>query len=177
MKQADHADRGRRRKSNDSDHDMLDVPEPDTKHRHRRQSDNVVDEGLRGRPRQRSDSRSVSSQPLSTPSDAEESQGDSHISKHKRKRSQHPADTMSLEEEIATTSAGDGGVCPTSMRMRIDTVLVRDGTSTIGGRTIDTGLREIDTVMMAVLAAMMEGLEADLTVITNPLSNSRDEAL
>jgi len=91
VKQADHADRGRRRKSNDSDHDMLDVPEPDTKHRHRRQSDNVVDEGLRGRPRQRSDSRSVSSQPLSTPSDAEESQGDSHISKHKRKRSQSPS--------------------------------------------------------------------------------------
>ncbi|KAI6881776.1 hypothetical protein KC363_g7122 [Hortaea werneckii] len=91
MKQVDHADRGRRRKSNDSDHDMLDVPEPDTKHRHRRQSDNVVDEGLRGRPRQRSDSRSVSSQPLSTPSDAEGSQGDSHISKHKRKRSQSPS--------------------------------------------------------------------------------------
>jgi len=91
VKQAEHADRGRRRKSNDSDHNMLDVPKPDTKHRHRRQSDNVVDEGLRGRPRQRSDSRSVSSQPLSTPSDAEESHEDSHVSKHKRKRSQSPS--------------------------------------------------------------------------------------
>ncbi|KAI6895362.1 hypothetical protein KC334_g11564, partial [Hortaea werneckii] len=90
-KQADNADRGRRRNSNDSDHNMLDVKEPDTKHRHRRQSDNVVDEGLRGRPRQRSDSRSVSSQPLSTPSDAEESHEDSHVSKHKRKRSQSPS--------------------------------------------------------------------------------------
>lgn len=87
------------------------------------------------------------------------------------------ADTTRLAQKIATTSAGDEGVCPTSMKMRIDTVLVRDGTTTIEGKTTDTGLREIDTAMMAVLAAMTEGLEAELTVITNPLSSSREEAL
>lgn len=91
--QSESTNRGRRRKDNDSDEEMRDSTSPErrTKGRTRRQSDNVVDEGLRGRPRQRSGSRSASSRPLSTPSEEDDSQATSPVSKHKRKRSPSPS--------------------------------------------------------------------------------------
>ena len=87
-------DRGRRRRSTDRDVEMEDSPEPRNVTKYRRQSDNVVDEGLRGRPRQRSGSRS-SSRPLSTHSEDDET-GDSTdrsspTKMHKRKRSASPS--------------------------------------------------------------------------------------
>lgn len=92
------ADRGRRRKSIDSDEEMKNSPEPPPAAKgRRRQSDNVVDEGLRGRPRQRSRSRSrsrsrPSSQALSTPEESMEvSDAASPTRKHKRKRSSSPS--------------------------------------------------------------------------------------
>lgn len=90
----DSRDRGRRRRSTDRDVEMEDSPEPRNMIKYRRQSDNVVDEGLRGRPRQRSGSRS-SSRPLSTHSedDGTESSTDrsSPAKVHKRKRSASPS--------------------------------------------------------------------------------------
>ncbi|KAK5133806.1 hypothetical protein LTR08_007236 [Meristemomyces frigidus] len=89
------ADRGRRRKSSPSETEMDGTADAHTTAatRPRRQSDNVVDETLRGRPRQRSGSRSVS-RPLSTPSDqadSEDPQAHSPAVKHKRKRSASPS--------------------------------------------------------------------------------------
>lgn len=82
-------DRGRRRKSDLSDDEMDALPPP-TQRRARRQSDNIVDEGKRGRPRARSRSRSKSnSQPLE---EVDEPVSDSSSVKlHKRKRSQSPS--------------------------------------------------------------------------------------
>lgn len=87
-------DRGRRRHSTDRDVEMEDSPEPRTMNKYRRQSDNIVDEGLRGRPRQRSGSRSPS-KPLSIHSEDDET-GDSAdrgspTKVHKRKRSASPS--------------------------------------------------------------------------------------
>lgn len=79
-------DRGRRRRSGSFDVDMSASPPPRLSQRHRRQSDNVRDEGLRGRPRQRSASHSPS--PAIQDS---ETDGISPIEKHKRKRSQSPS--------------------------------------------------------------------------------------
>lgn len=89
----------------------------------------------------------------------------------------HLVDIKRLVQKIAATSVGDEGVCPTSTRMRTDTVPVRDGTTIIEGKTTGIGLREIDTATMAVLVAMMEGWEVELMVITSPLSSLREEAL
>ena len=86
--QSQSGDRGRRRRSNE-DVEMENSPEPRPTYKHRRQSDNLVDEGLRGRPRQRSGSRSPS-RPLST--QGEESSDQSSPAKiHKRKRSASPS--------------------------------------------------------------------------------------
>ncbi|KAK5721892.1 hypothetical protein LTR15_006485 [Elasticomyces elasticus] len=98
------ADRGRRRKSDVSDEEMADEPTPPRPRQSRRKSDNIIDEGLRGRPRQRSDSRS-DAKPLSAT--AEESRSDkagSPAEKHKRKRSQSPSrhpDDKPMEEDDA----------------------------------------------------------------------------
>lgn len=85
----DSDDRGRRRKSDLSDEEM-DIVAPPPQRRARRQSDNIVDEGKRGRPRIRSRSRSGSdSQPLE---EVEEPVSDtSSVKMHKRKRSQSPS--------------------------------------------------------------------------------------
>nr|POE54408.1 peptidyl-prolyl cis-trans isomerase 1 [Quercus suber] len=97
-------DRGRRRKSGDSDQEMHDSPEPQRERQGRRQSDNIIDEGLRGRPRNRSHSRS-NSQPLSTPEERNSPSDDSPAKLHKRKRSPSPSrhtrttDTLTHEEE------------------------------------------------------------------------------
>jgi len=84
-------ERGRRR-SNDCDVQMEDSPEPRQIKRpngKRRQSDNHIDEGLRGRPRQRSGTRSPS-QALSSHSE-HDSRSTSPAEKHKRKRSPSPS--------------------------------------------------------------------------------------
>lgn len=87
-------DRGRRRKSDDSDVEMENSPEPGQPRKKRRQSDNIVDEGIRGRPRQRSGSRSRSRSREAAQSSSERS-NDSQLSspakKHKRKRSPSPS--------------------------------------------------------------------------------------
>lgn len=85
-------DRGRRRKSDLSGDEMDSVPPPPQR-RTRRQSDNIVDEGQRGRPRIRSRSRSDSnSQPLE---EGDEPVSDnSSVKLHKRKRSQSPSRRM-----------------------------------------------------------------------------------
>lgn len=86
-------DRGRRRRSASGDVEMENSPVPPSRpHQHRRTSDNLVDEGIRGRPRQRSGSRSPS-RPLSPPSeDPEATSGrNSPAQKHKRKRSPSPS--------------------------------------------------------------------------------------
>ncbi|KAF2774138.1 hypothetical protein EJ03DRAFT_284218 [Teratosphaeria nubilosa] len=88
------SDRGRKR-SNNSDDDMKDSPEPAKARWARRQSDNVVDEGLRGRPRQRTRSRSPS-KALSTPSEENEQQ--SPVEKHKRKRSPSPSKPIDRQD-------------------------------------------------------------------------------
>lgn len=87
---ANSADRGRRRKSNDSDDEMKEVFESKDVRRNRRQSDNMVDEGIRGRPKKRSRSRS-NSQPLSTPSEEASDSQRSPDGKSKRKRSKSPS--------------------------------------------------------------------------------------
>jgi len=91
---AGSTDRGRRRKSDASDEEMEDTPEPQAPRlQRRRQSDNVVDEGLRGRPRQRSGSRSVS-QALPVPEEQTEPETveqHSPVKKHKRKREPSPS--------------------------------------------------------------------------------------
>ncbi len=83
-------DRGRKRRSGDSDVEMENSPEPRKPPKSRRQSDNMVDEGLRGRPRQRSGSRSPS-KALSSHTESEESNSDSPARRHKRKRSPSPS--------------------------------------------------------------------------------------
>jgi peptidyl-prolyl isomerase G (cyclophilin G) len=93
-------ERGRRRKSDPSDEEMRDSPEPAKARKLRRQSDNVVDEGLRGRPRQRTRSRSAS-QPLSTPSEERSDlEQDSPVEKHKRKRSPSPSRHVDRQEDL-----------------------------------------------------------------------------
>ncbi|KAK5111662.1 hypothetical protein LTR62_004767 [Meristemomyces frigidus] len=84
-----HDGRGRRRKSDQSDDDMADTPEP-PKRKARRQSDQQIDEGLRGRPRARSGSRSES-QALSTTGEEDNEDRHSPATKHKRKRSKSPS--------------------------------------------------------------------------------------
>ncbi|TKA62268.1 hypothetical protein B0A55_10898 [Friedmanniomyces simplex] len=85
------ADRGRRRKSDASDEEMADSPTPPQARKSRRKSDNMVDEGLRGRPRKRSGTRSES-KPLST-AEEEGASDETHspAEKHKRKRSPSPS--------------------------------------------------------------------------------------
>ncbi|KAI5366242.1 putative cyclophilin-type peptidyl-prolyl cis-trans isomerase domain-containing protein [Septoria linicola] len=93
--QAHSGERGRRRKSDPSDDEMdAGTPPPRTGRRSRRQSDNVIDEGLRGRPRARSNSRSASN-PI------EEEDETSDVSVHKRKRSPSPSRHMDRREEGA----------------------------------------------------------------------------
>ena len=89
--QAVSHDRGRRRRSVSGDVEMENSPVPPTRpHQHRRTSDNAVDEGIRGRPRQRSGSRSPS-RPLSPPTEEGSSDRSSPAKKHKRKRSPSPS--------------------------------------------------------------------------------------
>jgi peptidyl-prolyl isomerase G (cyclophilin G) len=88
--QSESNDRGRRRRSNSGDVEMENSPVPSRPHYHRRTSDNAVDEGIRGRPRQRSGSRSPS-RPLSPPTEGESSERSSPAKKHKRKRSPSPS--------------------------------------------------------------------------------------
>ena len=87
-------DRGRRQRSTDRDVEMEDSPEPRNLNKHRRQSDNVVDEGIRGRPRQRSGARSPT-RSLSTQSEDSETGSATDQSSptkvHKRKRSASPS--------------------------------------------------------------------------------------
>ena len=90
------ADRGRRRRSNDSDHEMADTPEPPPR-RNRRQSDNQIDEGLRGRPRKRS--KSGSSAALSTASEEGSDEASSPVKMHKRKRSPSPSRHQKRDSE------------------------------------------------------------------------------
>lgn len=94
-------DRGRRRKSDLSDDDMDAIPAPQQR-RTRRQSDNIVDEGKRGRPRIRSRSRSDSnSQALE---EADEPGSDhSSVKMHKRKRSQSPSRHIDRRSDGAET--------------------------------------------------------------------------
>jgi peptidyl-prolyl isomerase G (cyclophilin G) len=82
----DSRDRGRRRRSG-SDVDMSASPQPRPVQRNRRQSDNIIDEGLRGRPRQRSTSHS----PSQAIEESSESEPESATEIHKRKRSQSPS--------------------------------------------------------------------------------------
>lgn len=95
-------DRGRRRKSDLSDDEMDSAPPPQQPRRTRRQSDNIVDEGKRGRPRIRSRSRSDSnSQPLE---EVEEPTSDhSLVTMHKRKRSQSPSRHVDRRSDGAST--------------------------------------------------------------------------
>ena len=83
----DSRDRGRRRGSGDSDVDMSASAPQRPVQRHRRQSDNVIDEGLRGRPRQRSASHS----PSNAIEESGESEPESASEMYKRKRSQSPS--------------------------------------------------------------------------------------
>jgi peptidyl-prolyl isomerase G (cyclophilin G) len=84
----DSRDRGRRRRSGSSDDvDMSASPPQRPVQRNRRQSDNVIDEGLRGRPRQRSASHS----PSQAIEESGESEPESATEVHKRKRSQSPS--------------------------------------------------------------------------------------
>lgn len=80
-------DRGRRRRSGSSDVDMSASPQPRPVQRNRRQSDNVIDEGLRGRPRLRSASHS----PSQAIEESDEHETESATEKHKRKRSPSPS--------------------------------------------------------------------------------------
>lgn len=94
-------DRGRRRKSDqDKDEDEMDTipPNKEREKRHRRQSDNVVDEGIRGRPRLRSQSRS-SSNPIEE--DEEDDTESSPARMHKRKRSPSPSRHLDRRSEQA----------------------------------------------------------------------------
>jgi len=99
-------ERGRTRESNPSDDDMGRPPTPEKARRPRRQSDNVVDEGLRGRPRQRSRSRSCS-QPLSTPTEELSDYDDKYspVKKHKRKRSISPSRHKDRRHPDASTDS------------------------------------------------------------------------
>lgn len=83
-------DRGRRRRSDGSDVEMSNSPEPGLLYKHRRQSDNLIDEGIRGRPRLRSGSRSPQ-RSRSVHDETEDSERGSPPKKHKRKRSQSPS--------------------------------------------------------------------------------------
>ena len=88
---SEHDDRGRRRKSGqDESDDERDRLQPPQARRTRRQSDNVVDEGIRGRPRLRSCSR-ADSQPLSDDDHELSSHVVSPSGENKRKRSASPS--------------------------------------------------------------------------------------
>ncbi|KAF2725900.1 hypothetical protein K431DRAFT_259687 [Polychaeton citri CBS 116435] len=105
----DASDRGRRRKSDHDasgfdtdthmqiDEEAVPVTKPHRRslgaafNRARRQSDNVIDEGLRGRPRLRSGSRSPSAKVVSSESASDGDDSVSPASKHKRKRSPSPS--------------------------------------------------------------------------------------
>lgn len=95
---SDADDRGRRRKSDLTDDEKDVIPPP--QRRMRRQSDNIVDEGKRGRPRLRSRSRSDSnSQHLE---EAEEPTSDnSSVKMHKRKRSKSPSRPVDRRSDLA----------------------------------------------------------------------------
>lgn len=97
-----HADeRGRRRKSHSSGDEMDTTPNqrPTNGRRSRRQSDNVVDEGLRGRPRLRSVSPSPS-HPIEEESETmTDSAEHSPVKKHKRKRSPSPSRRLDRRDE------------------------------------------------------------------------------
>lgn len=91
-------DRGRRRKSDISDNEMdTGTTPPRTGRRSRRQSDSVIDEGLRGRPRARSSSQSASK----AIEEEDESSDTSATTLHKRKRSPSPSRHMDRREEHA----------------------------------------------------------------------------
>ncbi|OQO02618.1 hypothetical protein B0A48_12146 [Cryoendolithus antarcticus] len=80
------ASRGRRRSEEEDTEMRGQSPAPRPVMRTRRQSDNVVDEGIRGRPRARSHSRS-SSKALHESDEV----SDASVTKHKRKRSASPS--------------------------------------------------------------------------------------
>lgn len=88
MQRTSSHDRGRKRLDNDEDHEM-DLP-PMTAMRPRRQSDNVIDEGLRGRPRKRSETRR-NSEVIEEGSDSHSDDPHSPVKLHKRKRSASPS--------------------------------------------------------------------------------------
>ncbi|KAK0365112.1 hypothetical protein LTR91_004131 [Friedmanniomyces endolithicus] len=94
MNESGASSRGRRRKSDASDDEMAGSPAPPKPRPSRRKSDNLIDEGLRGRPRQRSKSLSKS-RPLSATEEEGASDGThsphSPAEKHKRKRSPSPS--------------------------------------------------------------------------------------
>ena len=94
MNESGASSRGRRRKSDASDDEMAGSPAPPKPRPSRRKSDNLIDEGLRGRPRQRSKSQSKS-RPLSATEEEATSDGThsphSPAEKHKRKRSPSPS--------------------------------------------------------------------------------------
>ncbi|KXS98976.1 hypothetical protein AC578_4976 [Pseudocercospora eumusae] len=95
-------ERGRRRKSDGSGDEMDTTPDhrPLNGRRSRRQSDNVVDEGLRGRPRLRSVSRSPS-HPIEEESESMSDAEHSPVKKHKRKRSPSPSRHLDRRDEGA----------------------------------------------------------------------------
>ncbi|KJX93967.1 Pro isomerase domain-containing protein [Zymoseptoria brevis] len=97
-------DRGRRRKS-DLSADEMDASPPPHARRNRRQSDNVVDEGKRGRVRVRSRSRS-NSQPLKETEEGDVSDTSS-AKLHKRKRSPSPSRLEDRRAEHADTDGED----------------------------------------------------------------------
>ncbi|KAK4630301.1 Peptidyl-prolyl cis-trans isomerase H [Fulvia fulva] len=97
-----HDDRGRRRKSDQdaiSENEMDASPPPEKPRKTRRQSDNVIDEGKRGRPRLRSASRSPS-QPIEE--ELEDASDHSPAKMHKRKRSPSPSRHLDRRDEEAT---------------------------------------------------------------------------
>ena len=99
-RKSDHSgdDRGRRRKSDISGDEMdTGSTPPQDGRRSRRQSDNMLDEGLRGRPRARSKSRSASN-PIE---EEDESSDHSPTKMHKRKRSPSPSRHMDRRDESA----------------------------------------------------------------------------
>lgn len=90
-------DRGRRPRDSDSVLEMSSAPlSPRSPRRIRRQSDNVIDEGIRGRPRNRSTTRSES-QPIVEDSESETQ--DSPVKMHKRKRSPSPSRVAKPESD------------------------------------------------------------------------------
>ncbi|EME38435.1 hypothetical protein DOTSEDRAFT_75836 [Dothistroma septosporum NZE10] len=95
-------DRGRRRRSGQdviSENEMDSPPPPDKARRSRRQSDNMIDEGKRGRPRLRSVSRSPSH---GIEEEMEDVSDHSPAKMHKRKRSPCPSRHLDQRDEEAT---------------------------------------------------------------------------